>query len=69
MLILLKKKNLRGLSSKLFSNTIFADEYELIMRCEDFHSFNSSESVSDDTLNVNITLSADEWESLCNNST
>lgn len=63
------KENRNDICNKLFLNGIptCTDDLDNINRFDDFHSSTSSETFSEDTLNFNITLSADEWGSLYDN--
>jgi hypothetical protein len=63
------KENRNVICNKLFPNEIptHTDEFDNINNFDDFHSSISSETCSDDTLNFNITLSAEEWGSLYDN--
>lgn len=63
------KENRNEICNKLFPSDIPAhtDEFDNINNFDDLNSSTSSETCGDDTLNFNITLSADEWGSLYDN--
>lgn len=64
------KENRNDVCSKLFPKEMstHVENCDKITRCEESLSSSSSESCIDDTLNFNITLSANEWGSLYDNS-
>lgn len=63
------RENRNNVCNKLFPNvnSIRVEKCDNAIIYDDLQSSCSSETSNDDTLNFNITLSADEWESLYNN--
>lgn len=63
------KENRNKIYNKLFPNEIstHTDEFDYNNNFDDFHSCTSLETFSNDTLNFNISLSADEWGGLYDN--